>query len=142
MEVPNKGVRFTTNAQVWLIPRREDYSLRLRKLLWYERHEHLNNIRRNTMEFWYEGWNWRTVMEEASMYTNIASGEHIHPVHVQEYYYQLQQQQQEQQQAAARQAQATAARAMSPSGRVRIRNDTPYSVPNVVATPSTLVDTK
>jgi hypothetical protein len=76
--------RLTFNEEVAVcpIPKRDEYSKRIRERLWPTQEEMMSNAYRNSVEFAAEGWDWRNVMEDENMYRCIASNELIHPVHV------------------------------------------------------------
>jgi hypothetical protein len=50
--------------------------------LWCSLSEIARSAHRNTIEFSSEGWNWRSAVEEESMYVHPKTGQYIHPVHV------------------------------------------------------------
>ena len=64
------------------IPSRCEYSSLVRKRIWSSNAELCANAARNTVEFASEGWNWRNVIEDEGMLLHRASGELIHPIHV------------------------------------------------------------
>jgi hypothetical protein len=76
--------RLTFNEEVAVcpIPKRDEYSKRIRERLWATPDEMMSNAYRNSVEFAAEGWDWRNVMEDENMYRCVASNELIHPVHV------------------------------------------------------------
>jgi len=76
------GIKFNENVAVIPIPKRDEYSDRVRDRLWCNVQELNRNVQRNTIEFAAEGWDWRTTIEDDGMYVCTESGEKIHPVHV------------------------------------------------------------
>ena len=76
--------RLTFNEEVSAcpIPKREEYSKRIREHLWSSSRELMFNCERNSIEFAAEGWNWRNSLEDDQMYRCVATGELVHPVHV------------------------------------------------------------
>jgi hypothetical protein len=81
---PEKKLTFNETVAVVPIPMRHDYSHRVRERLWNDVDDIMMNAQRNAMEFAAEGWDWRTVVEDEYMYRDAASGELIHPVHMEE----------------------------------------------------------
>lgn len=77
----NKGICFDETVVVVPIPMRNDYSARMKKRLWMNRLELLQNVHRNSIEFAAEGYDWHNVTEDDGMYKCSRSGKLIHPVH-------------------------------------------------------------
>jgi hypothetical protein len=80
-------IQFNSVVQVKTIPSHVDYSNRVRKHLWSNRHELRETTERNMREFAFEGWNINQVIEEDDMFFDRRSHEFIHPVHVSGYIY-------------------------------------------------------
>jgi hypothetical protein len=59
---------------------RKEYSDRIRKELWCDRNEFMDQMNRNTIEFAAEGWDWRMVAEDEDMIV-CGNGELVHPIH-------------------------------------------------------------
>lgn len=76
-------IAFQDNVEVIPIPTRYEYSDRIKSRIWSNRHELQENAERNALEFAAEGWNWRNVTEDEGMYICSASGELVHPIHLQ-----------------------------------------------------------
>jgi hypothetical protein len=76
-----RRLNFNETVKVVPIPMRNEYSNRVRTRLWSNALEIHENAARNTIEFAAEGWDWRTVLEDESMYVCVATGELIHPCH-------------------------------------------------------------
>jgi hypothetical protein len=66
---------------------RNEYSKRVRSRLWSTALEIHQNAARNTIEFAAEGWDWRSVAEDESMYVCVATGELVHPVHYEAHFH-------------------------------------------------------
>jgi hypothetical protein len=81
-EHSHSRIQFNSVVQVKTIPSHVDYSDRLRKHLWSNRHELRESTERNLREFAFEGWNIHRVIEEDDMFFDRRSHEFIHPVHV------------------------------------------------------------
>jgi len=81
-----KRLTFDETVSVMPIPMRNEYSHRVRERLWNDAEGIMLNAQRNALEFASEGWDWRTVTEDEFMYRDAASGELIHPVHMEEHY--------------------------------------------------------
>ena len=77
-----RRVRFAPTVVVRSIPRRDEYSDRIRQMLWTDPREMCANVARNTMEFTAEGWNWRNCIEEDRMYMCENTGKLLHPAFV------------------------------------------------------------
>ena len=77
------SVRFHSKVLVMRIPSRRQYPEPIRRSLWCSLSEIARSAHRNTIEFCSEGWDWRSAVEEDSMYIHPKTGRHIHPVHVQ-----------------------------------------------------------
>jgi hypothetical protein len=73
------SVSFNSVVQVHTIPKRTEYSDRIRATLWTHPLEMQRNTVRNSLEFAAEGWDWRNVAEDEDMV--ICAGERIHPIH-------------------------------------------------------------
>ena len=91
------GRRLTFNEEVSVcpIPKRNEYSNRIRQHLWFSPNDLARNAERNAIEFASEGFDWRNVIECDEMYRDIRTNELIHPVHVESHLLQHQQQQQQ-----------------------------------------------
>jgi hypothetical protein len=79
-----RKLKFNEQVEVCLIPKKEEYSKRIRCHLWHSPEEMALNAQRNTIEFAAEGWDWRNVMEDENMYRCLATNELIHPVHIEQ----------------------------------------------------------
>lgn len=84
-----RKVILDSEVTVMPIPMRSEYSDRVKKRIWTSASELYQNAVRNTVEFASEGWNWRNVIEDECMLHNSASGELIHPVHLEKLLIQL-----------------------------------------------------
>ena len=80
----SRKLKFNEQVEVCLIPKKEEYSKRIRVHLWNSPEEMAANAHRNTLEFAAEGWDWRNVMEDENMYRCLATNELIHPVHIEQ----------------------------------------------------------
>jgi hypothetical protein len=78
------GKRLTFHDEVFVcpIPRRDQYSNRIRHHLWPSMEELTNKAEKNTLEFASEGWDWRKTLDKEDMYLDTSSGEYIHPIHI------------------------------------------------------------
>ena len=81
-----KRLTFQEQVKVVPIPRRDEYSDRVKERLWTSTQEIHLNAQRNTLEYQSEGWDWRTALEDENMYTCAETGELIHPVHCEPYF--------------------------------------------------------
>lgn len=63
------------------IPKREEYTQRVKQSLWTSGSELYENAVRNSIEFAAEGWDWRKAVEECNMIPINGSDELIHPIH-------------------------------------------------------------
>lgn len=83
----SKGVVFNEKVLVMTIPSRNDYSARVKQVLWVNQNEMLENAQRNAYEFVVaEGRDWRRAGEESEMYFcefSNGSKEFVHPIHFQ-----------------------------------------------------------
>lgn len=77
------SVRFHSKVLVMRIPHRNQYPKPMKQNLWCSLSEIARSAQRNTIEFSAEGWDWRSAVEEESMYIHPKTGQYIHPVHVQ-----------------------------------------------------------
>lgn len=80
-----KRCEFNEVVRVVPIPMRTEYSVHMRQRLWSNSFEIQQNAARNTIEFASEGWDWRSVILDESMYTCDKTGELIHPIHYEPY---------------------------------------------------------
>ena len=78
---PTPAVSFFNKVQVMRIPSRKDYPEDMKKAMWSSTSEIATNAKRNSLEYTYEGWNWRTVLEEQDMYMHEKTGTLYHPAH-------------------------------------------------------------
>merc|ERR1719330_596768 len=78
----SRHVIFNDQVSVVDIPMRNEYSKRIRSLMWSSAADLKENMQRNSAEFEAEGWNWESVLEDEGMYIDASSGELVHPVHV------------------------------------------------------------
>lgn len=81
-----RKLTFNETVSVVPIPMRHDYSHRVRERLWNDVNDIMLNAQRNALEFAAEGWDWRTVTEDEYMYRDAATGDLIHPVHMETHY--------------------------------------------------------
>lgn len=77
-----KNVIFDEKVNVVMIPKRNEYSSRISKLLWCKGNELKELVHRNTIEFAYEGWNLDGVITEEDFFISYDNGDLIHPVHL------------------------------------------------------------
>lgn len=77
-----RKLTFNEEVKVCPIPKREEYSKRIREQLWASPKEMAMMAHRNTVEFAAEGWDYRNCLEDENMYRCVATNELIHPVHV------------------------------------------------------------
>jgi hypothetical protein len=80
-----RGVSFDATVTVKSIPKRNEYSDRIRRHLWTSPEEMHHNAERNAVEFASEYFDWHRAVEDADMYVNVQTGEKIHPVHYERY---------------------------------------------------------
>ena len=81
-EKADSRIQFNSVVKSMPIPSHQDYSDRVKKLLWSNGTEIRQNAQRNAREFAFEGWSAQYVLEEDQMYLDVGSMEFIHPVHV------------------------------------------------------------
>ena len=72
-------VRFNDVVTEKEIASHKKYSDRIRRQLWNDPEEILENAYRNQIEFQAEGMNWKSVLENDEMYVDPETGELIHP---------------------------------------------------------------
>ena len=77
----SRRVTFHDTVSLLLIPRRDEYSDRMRACLWDSTEAVQSNIARNTLEFAADGNNVRYVLEEDEHIRSPETGEFIHPIH-------------------------------------------------------------
>ncbi|VEU37366.1 unnamed protein product [Pseudo-nitzschia multistriata] len=75
-------IQFNSVVKAMPIPSHQDYSDRVKRLIWSNGTEIRQNAQRNAREFAFEGWSAQYVLEEDQMYLDVGSMEFIHPVHV------------------------------------------------------------
>lgn len=75
-------IQFNAVVKAMPIPSHQDYSDRVKRLIWSNATEIRQNAQRNAREFAFEGWSAQYVLEEDQMYLDVGSMEFIHPVHV------------------------------------------------------------
>ena len=76
-----RGLTFNDTVTVVPIPKRQEYSKRVRDRLWVNAQDLQVQAQRNALEFASEGWDWQNVFEDDSMYIDAVTGEKVHPVH-------------------------------------------------------------
>lgn len=81
----SRRIVFKEEVEVLPIPTRNEYSDRIKSLIWSNRYELQENAERNAREYAAEGWDWRGVTEDEGMYICSVSGELVHPIHLQEH---------------------------------------------------------
>mmetsp|Transcript_18686 Transcript_18686/g.32918 ORF Transcript_18686/g.32918 Transcript_18686/m.32918 type:complete len:157 (-) Transcript_18686:303-773(-) len=79
---PHSRIQFNSVVQMKPIPSHTDYSDRVKKHLWSNRHEIRRNSQRNLQEFAFEGWNVHQVIEEDAMFFDKLAMEFVHPAHI------------------------------------------------------------
>mmetsp|Transcript_24994 Transcript_24994/g.70141 ORF Transcript_24994/g.70141 Transcript_24994/m.70141 type:complete len:204 (-) Transcript_24994:199-810(-) len=84
----NRVLSFDEEVEVLPIPMRYEYSNAVRSKIWSSAMEIQHNAARNTVEFAWEGWNWRTVLEDEAMVHCMTTSQRIHPCHYQPYFMQ------------------------------------------------------
>ena len=77
----SRRVTFHNTVTLVLIPRRDEYSDRMRAYLWDSTEAVKSNIARNTLEFAADGNNVQYVLEEEQHIRSPETGEFIHPIH-------------------------------------------------------------
>jgi hypothetical protein len=75
------GVSFNDQVTVIPIPKRDEYSKRIRNRLWVNAQELQSQVARNAVEFAAEGWDWKQTLDDDAMYVCALTGEKVHPVH-------------------------------------------------------------
>ena len=80
--VSKRRVSLADSVSVVPIPSRCEYPDVVRCRLWSNPLEMYQNAARNSIEFAYEGWDWRAVYEDDAMCVCSQSGELIHPIHI------------------------------------------------------------
>lgn len=75
------GVSFNDQVTVIPIPKRDEYSKRIRDRLWANAQELQSQVARNAVEFAAEGWDWKQALDDEAMYVCALTGEKVHPVH-------------------------------------------------------------
>lgn len=78
----NVRVCFQEVVTVVPIPKRSDLTDRAKSKLWLSKLETVENVERNLLEYAAENNDWRNACHEDEMYLCRATGELIHPVHV------------------------------------------------------------
>jgi hypothetical protein len=82
-----RGLVFNEKLAVFPIPRTSDLTDSQRISVWGTKAERIAAMRRNAIEYAYEGMNWRKVLEEDSMTVVMGKRnnreQHIHPAHLQ-----------------------------------------------------------
>ena len=79
----DRKLSFYDQVLVCPIPKHEAYSKRIKDLLWTHAEDAARNVERNAIEYAAEGWNVSGVLDDDEMYQDPATGEKIHPIHVQ-----------------------------------------------------------
>ena len=77
-----RRLAFHEEVSVCPIPRRDQYSNRIRQQLWPTAEDMTKAAQKNTLEFASEGWDWRKSIDTDEMYFDVATGEYIHPIHI------------------------------------------------------------
>lgn len=76
----SRSVSFDNSVSVCQIPRKEEYSDRIRNQFWSGSAEIQVNASRNAVEFSAENWDWRQAVEDKDMILT-QTGDLIHPIH-------------------------------------------------------------
>merc|ERR1712086_439303 len=94
-----KRIRFHPNvvSTTKYIPSRHSYTQYEKRTMWNSIKEISINAKRNSIEYKYDGWNFREATEESDMKIDPRTGRYVHPVHLYLLRVWEQQQQQEQQ---------------------------------------------
>lgn len=82
---PCKKLKFNEEVKVCPIPKREEYSKRIKDQLWASPTEMAQMAHRNSIEFAAEGCDWRNCLEDENMYRDVSTNELIHPVHIEQH---------------------------------------------------------
>jgi hypothetical protein len=77
-----KKLTFDNEVLVCPIPKRNEYSKRIKDCLWTAAEDAARDFSRNVLEFAAEGNDWRYVLEDADMYRDPVTQEMIHPIHI------------------------------------------------------------
>jgi len=79
---PMKKLTFDNEVLVCPIPKRTEYSKRMKDCLWTTSADSARISARNAIEFAAEGNDWRHVLEDGDMYRDPVTQEMIHPIHI------------------------------------------------------------
>jgi len=80
-ERTKRRVSFDSSVLVIPIPKRDEYSQRIKNQIWNSAVDIYENATRNALEFSAENWDWRQVREEEDFFICIDTGEMVHPAH-------------------------------------------------------------
>jgi len=80
-ERPKRRVSFDSSVSVVPIPKRDEYSSRIKDRIWNSAIVIYENATRNALEFSTENWDWRQVREENDFFICVDTGESVHPAH-------------------------------------------------------------
>lgn len=78
-----RRVSLSKSVSIVPIPSRSEYPDVVKQRLWSNPLEMYQNAARNSIEFAYEGWNWRSVYDDEAMIyvADNGDGEMVHPIH-------------------------------------------------------------